>query len=275
MDVDTNKAPRTDHSQLSALVSLVALPPRPLPSMLQAKFTDEDDIWLVTSGAVQARTILANKRRKAQEEYVLAQLAKAEVEPPESPLESPPATAVNGSANNGNSNALSPQTMGCIVAILKEQPEILDKLPLTSPQILRMYAANCWSVLTAIIAIVDSSDEANRIIQDSITQPMSVVQHNLLAQLFIDNISEISSDTLFRYLDAVEASCRLLQPGSAQQVHNVRLAVKVVSNALELNHSLADAMFIELSSFCLSYSWVKDAIDLYQRLMASQKQQGY
>ncbi|KAJ1801233.1 hypothetical protein LPJ59_000447 [Coemansia sp. RSA 2399] len=270
--LDTGSAEVAGLGLLSALVRFVSTPPRPLPSTLLLESTANDDVQLVSSGALKALHMLEDKLEKDLEGYVLEMLARAATEPAESPAETPSPVDNPTSSSRDAGNEISPQSMEHIIAVLKRQPGILNKLPLDSPQTLRMYATNCWAVLVAIIAILDDASKTNRIIQDIIVQPMPVVQHNSLAQLLFDHMSEIVPETLFKYLDAVEATCRLQQKGSMQQIHNVRLAVKVVGSALDLNSSFADAMYIELSSFCLSYSWVKDALDLYRRLMTAQQQ---
>ncbi|KAJ1663565.1 hypothetical protein IW140_004852 [Coemansia sp. RSA 1813] len=272
MDTDSNKS--LGLGKLSAFVPLISMPPRPLPSTLLANFTVNDDVQLVSTGALKALCILEDNLKKELEDYALEMLTGAATEPAESPTETPsPVDNPPTRSSTNSSNAISPQSTERIIKILREQPKLLDKLPLESSQALRMYATNCWAVLVSIIDILGDSRKTNRIIQDITVQPMSVVQHNSLAQLLFDHMPEIVPETLFKYLDAVEASCRLQQQGSMQQVHNVRLAVKVVDSALDLNNSFVDAMFIELSSFCLSYSWVKDALDLYRRLMTTQQQQ--
>ncbi|KAJ2549114.1 hypothetical protein EV175_004569 [Coemansia sp. RSA 1933] len=275
MSTDSNES--AVPGKLLAFVPLVSAPPRPLPSTLLLDFTVDDDMQLVSSGAVKALSILMERMKNELEDYVLDVLGRAEAEPVESPAETPspvdnPTRSGGGSGSNAGS-VISPEAVEGVILALKGQPYILDKLPLSSSKTLRLYAANCWPVLVAIIGIRDDSRETNRIIQDIIVQPMSVVQHNSLAQLLVDRMSEIAPETLFKYLDAVESTCRIQQQGGMQQVHNVRLAVKIVGSALDLNSSLADAMYIELSSFCLSYPWVKDALDLYRRLMAMQQHQ--
>ncbi|KAJ1846589.1 hypothetical protein LPJ70_001965 [Coemansia sp. RSA 2708] len=157
--------------------------------------------------------------------------------------------------------------MAKLVAMLKQQPEILRAVPLDAEHV-GMYAKNCWSVLVAIVDMAQSSSEANRIIQGAIIQPMGIVEHNALAQLLIDRVASISAETLFRYLNAVEASCRT-QKSEPAQIHTVRLASKVFNHALDANSALAETMSIELSSFCLSYTRVKDATDLYRRILAA------
>ncbi|KAJ1737567.1 hypothetical protein LPJ72_000384 [Coemansia sp. Benny D160-2] len=272
MNPISDKAPAL--GSLSVLLPLVAQSPRPPPSFLSYNPTVDDDLKLLGLGAAKALDILNDKLKNELEDYVLEMLSKAETEPAETPAETP--SPIDNPTNRGSSinpsSLISPQAMDRIVDVLKHHPGILDRLPLDSPRSLRLYATNCWPVLVAIIDIVDDPSKANRIIRDIIVQPMTVVQHNSLAQLLFDRMPEIEPDTLFKYLNAVEASCRLLSQGNMQQTHNVRLAVKVIHSALRINDSLADTMFIELCSFCLSYSWVKDALDLYRQLMTAQQQ---
>ncbi|KAJ1758985.1 hypothetical protein LPJ77_004072 [Coemansia sp. RSA 2523] len=227
--------------------TVVGMPPAPLSRLLSVNFSTAEDARIISDGISRARIIYEQKNKLAQAEYVLAQLAKA-------------AVPTSGTA-------LSPQTMARITATLEQQPEILQSVPLNAENI-RMYAKNCWNVLVTIINMTDSSSDVNCIIQSAIVQPMNIVEHNSLAQLLIDQTAAISADTLFKYLNAVEASCRAQQSGSAQ-VHNVRLASKVFNHALDANSALAETMSIELGSFCLSYTRVKDATDLYRRILTT------
>ncbi|KAJ2667333.1 hypothetical protein IW148_000028 [Coemansia sp. RSA 1199] len=227
--------------------TVVGMPPAPLSRLLSVNFSTAEDARIVSDGISRARILYEQKSKLAQAEYVLAQLAKATFP--------------------GAGTALSPQTMARITAALEQQPDILQSVPLDAENI-RMYAKNCWNVLVTIVSMTDNSSDVNRIIQCAIVQPMNIVEHNSLAQLLIDQTAVISADTLFKYLNAVEASCRVQQSGSAQ-VHNVRLASKVFNHALDANGALAETMSIELSSFCLSYTRVKDATDLYRRIITA------
>ncbi|KAJ2450695.1 hypothetical protein EV183_004101 [Coemansia sp. RSA 2336] len=221
----------------------------PLPQLLSVDVSVAEDIRLVTGGIAYASTMLQQRAKQAQTDYVLAQLATA--------------------AQSTNSASLSPQTMAQVIDTLEKQPDMLPPEMLDTEHI-RMYAKNCWNVFAKLVDLADKA-EANRIIQGAIAQPMSIVEHNALAQLLIDRIDIIVPDTWFRYLNAVEASCRSQQPGSAQ-VHNVRLASKVFNRALDANSALAESMSIELCSFCLSYTQVKDATDLYRRVLSANRQ---
>ncbi|KAJ1728321.1 hypothetical protein LPJ61_004093 [Coemansia biformis] len=226
----------------------VCRPPGPLPRLFPAAFDPAEDAQIVSDGIARARAQLAARERHERAQRVLAQLDAA------------------ASAETGG--ALEPQTMGLITRTLRERPELVRDIPLDADHI-RMYAKNCWSVLEAIIDIAEGPQEANRIIQCSVARPMSVVEHNCLAQLLINKAAAISAETLFVYLDAVEASCRQQPATGGAQVHNVRLAAKVFNSALDANAALAEAMSIELCSFCLSYTRVKDATDLYRRVLSA------
>ncbi|KAJ2851122.1 hypothetical protein IWW36_001373 [Coemansia brasiliensis] len=225
------------------------LPLAPLPQLLAVDISVAEDIRIVSDGITYAGIILKQRAKQAQTDYVLAQLATA--------------------ALSTNSTSLSPQTMAQVIDTLEKQPDILPPEMLDAEHI-RMYAKNCWSIFEKLVDLADNKEEANRLIQGAIAQPMGIVEHNALAQLLIDRIGIVLADTLFKYLNAVEASCRSQQPGSAQ-VHNVRLASKVFNHALDANNALAEAMSIELCSFCLSYTQVKDATDLYRRVLSANR----
>ncbi|KAJ2610415.1 hypothetical protein H4S08_003619 [Coemansia sp. RSA 1365] len=226
--------------------TVVCLPPTPLPRLFPATFTLAQDAQIITEGFSRARELLANRKKETQARHALEQLAKAALPETE--------------------DALDVKTVSQIVATLHTQPGLLKRVPLDTKHI-REYAAKCWGIFEAIVDETEADAEADRIIRCSIGQSMSVVEHNLLAQLLINRMARVSSETLFAYLNAVEGSCRTKSAGGAQ-VHNVRLASKVFNNALDTNSSLAETMSIELSSFCLSYSQVKDATDLYRRIIS-------
>ncbi|KAJ2162074.1 hypothetical protein GGF46_000949 [Coemansia sp. RSA 552] len=243
-----------DSRAVQALVDCLAatvayLPVRPLPPLLSATFTQADDLAIVANGIAKARILQAQKKQRVQRAAALDQLVQA-------------------APASGEGSALGPRAMAQVSEALKEQPGLLASVQLDDKHI-RQYARNCWSVLVAIVGMV-GVDQANRIIQVAIPRPMGVVEHNSLAQLLIDRIDNVSAETLFAYLNAVEASCRAQQQQQQQQqlVHNVRLALKVFNRALDANRSLAETMSIELSSFCLSHTQIKDATDLYRRIVA-------
>ncbi|KAJ2833575.1 hypothetical protein GGI24_000797 [Coemansia furcata] len=95
---------------------------------------------------------------------------------------------------------------------------------------------------------------------------MSTIRHSQVAGALFHNIGVVFTSTLFRYLDAVEASCRHHQDNSAQVQHHVKHAAMVLEKALLADPSVAEQMAIEVSSFCLTYPWVKKAADLYRLL---------
>ncbi|KAJ2773158.1 hypothetical protein IWQ57_001433 [Coemansia nantahalensis] len=234
------------HGYVATVVA--RMPPGPLPRLLPVEFAPGDSARLVAEGFVRARALLAARESAERAQRVLAQLGAA-------------AAAADSDA------ALDPQAMALITRTLRERPELVHKISLGAEHI-RMYARNCWSVLVALVEIAESPQAANRIIQCAIARPMSVVEHNRLAQLLIDAAPTVTAETLFAYLDAVEASCRAQPAAGGAQVHNVRLAAKVLNGALDANAALAETMSIELSSFCLSYAAVKDAADLYRRVLS-------
>ncbi|KAJ2713194.1 hypothetical protein H4R19_002374 [Coemansia spiralis] len=235
------------HGYVAAVV--VGMPLGPLPRLAAWAFAPADSARLVVDGIVRARALLAARETAERAQQVLAQLGAAA------------AAGTEGDA------ALDPQAMAVITRTLRERPELVRDVPLGAEHI-RMYARNCWSVLAVLVEVAESAQEADRIIRCAITRPMSVVEHNRLAQLLIDTAPAVSAETLFTYLDAVEASCRALPAAGGAQVHNVRLAAKVLNGALDARPALAETMSIELSSFCLSYAAVKDAADLYRRVLA-------
>ncbi|KAJ1965133.1 hypothetical protein GGI12_000978 [Dipsacomyces acuminosporus] len=210
-----------------------------------ANFTTEYDIKLVSDGMSLARKRLDAKARQRKGERALEALGQAKI------------------------RAIPPQAASQIVAAMSECPELLAKTPLAVEDV-QAYAANCQTVLSHIVGAMEDGAEADRVIRSSITQPMNVAEHNYLATLLISRIKDASTNTLFRYLDAVEATCVRQLPKDTL-VHNIRLATKVLNSALDIDSSFAVTMSVEMNSFCLSYPWVKDAADLYKRALAIQQ----
>ncbi|KAJ2387976.1 hypothetical protein GGI05_003926, partial [Coemansia sp. RSA 2603] len=77
---------------------------------------------------------------------------------------------------------------------------------------------------------------------------------------------QMSSAVLLRYLDAIEATCRLQQKSDAQAYY-VRSSCQLLHISITENPSLVDDIFIQLSSFCLSFLRIKAAADLYKCLV--------
>ncbi|KAJ2785424.1 hypothetical protein H4R18_000507 [Coemansia javaensis] len=229
---------------MRVVVAAVGAPPHPLPRLFPgpASLPPDEAAQLVLDGAARARELLQARAADGRAQLAKAQLAKAAA-----------------------GAALGPQALALVAAALAERPALVREIPLDAEHV-RMYAKGCWSALVAIVGAADGAHEADRIVRCAIAHPMGVAEHNSLARLLIDRAAAVSAETLFVYLDAIEASCRA-QPAGDARVHNVRLAAKVFNSALDANAALAEAMAIELSSFCLSYAAVKDAADLYRRIV--------
>ncbi|KAI8323536.1 hypothetical protein GQ54DRAFT_310037 [Martensiomyces pterosporus] len=219
------------------------LPPLLVPSA--GCLTTEWDIRLVADGMALGRQLLVAKARQREEEHVLATLSQAKA------------------------REIPPQSASRVTRAIEDHPELLARIPLSDDDI-QAYMANFRPVLSAVVCAIKDPAEADRVIRGSIVQPMNVMEHSFLVTLMMGRIKDVSADTLFKYLDAVEASCRVQLPKDTL-VHNVRLASKALSSAMDVDETVALTMAIELNSFCLSYPWVKDAADLYKRALAIQR----
>ncbi|KAJ2489543.1 hypothetical protein IWW37_003889 [Coemansia sp. RSA 2050] len=230
----------------SYLAQIVGRPLGDVPASLltQAAFSIEDDIKLVNKGAEITRKLIDASIRRKAENYVLSQVAQL-----------------------ASNEELSADVEREISTILAKYPDIACQIPADAEHI-QVYASKCWFIVLAIIERATSPADINSILLDSIAQPMSTLRHSQVAGALFNNIGIVSTATLFRYLDAVEASCRNHQGNSAQVQHHVKHAAMVLEKALLADPSVAEQMSIELSSFCLSYPWVKRAADLY-RLLSS------
>ncbi|KAJ2798276.1 hypothetical protein H4S07_005733 [Coemansia furcata] len=230
--------------EFNYLVQLVGRPLGDVPTTLLPRnaFNAEDDVKLITNGAAITRKLIDAGLRQKAERSVLSQVAKL--------------TA---------SDELSASVEREINNNLKIYPDIASQIPADTEHI-QIYASKCWFIVLAIIDRATSPADINRVILDSITQPMSTIRHSQVAGALFHNIGAVFTSTLFRYLDAVEASCRHHQDNSAQVQHHVKHAAMVLEKALLADPSVAEQMAIEVSSFCLTYPWVKKAADLYRLL---------
>ncbi|KAJ2740904.1 hypothetical protein GGI20_005546 [Coemansia sp. BCRC 34301] len=215
------------------------VPPTLLP---RCAFSAEDDVKLIANGAAITRKLMDAEARRRGLAYILGQVAQVVAG------EELPADAERE-----------------IVTILTAYPDIASQIPVDAEHI-HAYAARCWFLVQVIIDRARSSLDTNRIIQDSIAPPMSAIQHSQIAGVLFHNIGTVSVETLFRYVDAIEASCRNHRDNTAQVQHHVKHAAMVLEKALLEHPGVAETMSVEISSFCLSYPWVKKAADLYRLL---------
>ncbi|KAJ2755523.1 hypothetical protein GGI19_001578 [Coemansia pectinata] len=232
--------------EFNYLAQIIGRPLGDVPTTLLPRntFSATDDIKLINNAAAITRKLIDVGIRQKAEQYVLSQVAQVVA-----------------------SEELSADTEREISRILKTYPDIVSQIPADTEHI-RIYASRCWFIVLAIIDRATSPVDINQIILDSITQPMSTIRHSQVAGALFHNTGVIFTSTLFVYLNAVEASCRNHQDNSAQVQHHVKHAAMVLEKALLDDPSIAEQMSIELSSFCLSYPWVKRAADLY-RLLSS------
>ncbi|KAJ2438886.1 hypothetical protein GGF42_008143 [Coemansia sp. RSA 2424] len=227
--------------------AIVGRPLGSIPRTLlpRCAFSTKDDVKLIADGAAITRKIIDAETKRKGEAYVLAQVAQAVAG------EELPADAERE-----------------VATILMAYPDMVSQIPADTKHI-QVYADKWWFLVQAIIDRSTSPLDADRVIMDAIAQPMSTLRHSQVAGALFHNIGSISTKTLFRYLDAVEASCRKHQDNNAQVQHHVKHAAMVLEKALLEHPSVAESMSIEISSFCLSYPWVKRAADLYRLLSRS------
>ncbi|KAJ2899365.1 hypothetical protein IWW38_001020 [Coemansia aciculifera] len=222
---------------------LVDIPPALL--LPGCSFSTENDVKLIANAAAITRSLIDAEAKRKGEAFILVQVAKVVAD-----------------------EELSADAEREITAILAAHPDIASRIPADAEHV-KIYAAKCWFLVQAIIDRSTSFVDINRIILDSIAQPMSTIRHSQVAGALFHNIDALTTDTLFRYLDAVEGSCRNHKDNDAQVQHHVKHAAMVLEKALLTHPSIAKDMSIEISSFCLSYPWVKKAADLYRLLSQS------
>ncbi|KAJ1951203.1 hypothetical protein FBU59_000303 [Linderina macrospora] len=148
--------------------------------------------------------------------------------------------------------------------IVRKWPDLLGQVPLQDSDIAR-YCENCPGLLKQIVFGLADEEQTNQTIRTAIPQQMNPVQHASSAELILRRARDISPETLFKYLGAVEATCRV-QTAPSSKEFNVRLAAKVLNKVLDAHSDYAVVMAIEVNSFCLTYPWVKDAADLFARV---------
>ncbi|KAJ1947839.1 hypothetical protein EC988_005386, partial [Linderina pennispora] len=137
--------------------------------------------------------------------------------------------------------------------IIRKWPDLLDRVPLQDDDV-TMYTEACPGLLQKMVLALPDQERANQIIQTLIPQQMNPVQHASSAELILGRASDISPETLFKYLGAVEATCRV-QNASSSKEFSVRLAAKVLNKVLDTHRDYAVIMSVELNSLCLTYPW--------------------
>ncbi|KAJ1822875.1 hypothetical protein LPJ56_000508 [Coemansia sp. RSA 2599] len=235
MDEETEQAVRRHLA-----TAVMSKPFGPLPPSIFPTTSVAADIQMITQGMQKARAIEATTKR-ANENRVLSQLAAAM-----------------------SKRALSSDSELDIIRTLRRQPELCDKVP-ADPAHMQFLLASCPGIFECLVSSVDGADKRNAMVQGALASPLSVAKHNALINSVIAHASELTAETLLRYLDVVEATCRVVQKAETR-VHNVRSLCKLFYIAINLNNALAEQVFIQLSSFCLSFLKVKEAADLYKRL---------
>lgn len=237
---------------------IVARPLGELPGILPpADFTIEEDIRIIAEGAAHACHLVKARAVARNEEYVLTQIKRL--------------------ATQEEADQLPPDIWRNITRILTENPQIMGKIPADTADI-RLYSTQCWDVVQMLADQTQDFERLNHIIQAAIVQPMSTIHHNHLAGIIFNRIELVSTETLFLYLSAVETSCHYSQQKdkrSPQIQHHVRHTIMVFEKALGTRREYIDQDILSaLSSFCLSYPWVKKAADFFgQQLTNAQKQE--
>ncbi|KAJ2722431.1 hypothetical protein GGI07_003329 [Coemansia sp. Benny D115] len=235
----------TEHELRRHLANTVMnLPLGQLPPEYKPQFTAEADLKLITEGMAKAR-VLEAKARADNEAQLTAHLSKA-------------------LASDSMPSTVEMQ----VVELLQKQPELVKKIAAT-PQYLRFIFVNCLAVFEQLVQLGDDAATRNAVVQGSVASPMSAAQHNALVRVLVSYASQVTSETLCAYLDVVEATCRVQKRGEGL-VHSVRSACFVFNTVLAGSDApLPTTVHIQLTSFCLSYSWIEEAAVLYRRLMAA------
>ncbi|KAJ2785313.1 hypothetical protein GGI15_001964 [Coemansia interrupta] len=212
-----------------------------LPENIFPKLSIESAMQMVTEGIAKARQLDADIRA-ANESWVLVHIAKA--------------------VSDG---AILPEAEKQILTLLQRQPELCGRVP-AEPETMQFVLANCPDIFEYLVAQVDSAERRSEIVSNSIVSPLTVGRHNALVKSVIGFAGQLSSAALLKYLDAIEATCRLQQKSDAQAYY-VRSSCRLFHIAISENASLVDDIFIQLSSFCLSFLRIKAAADLYKSLV--------
>ncbi|KAJ1883040.1 hypothetical protein LPJ57_000443 [Coemansia sp. RSA 486] len=236
MDEETEQAVRRHLA-----TTVMSRPFGSLPTSIFPTFSVEIDIQMVAQGIHKARAIETATKQENQDR-VLSQLATA--------------------VSNGT---LDSDLELEIIRTLKRQPELCSKVP-AEPAYMQFLLTSCPGIFECLVTLVVGAEKRNAMVQNALVSPLSVARHNALINSVISHASELTVDTLLKYLDVVEATCRLVQK-SETRMHNVRSLCRLFYIAISQNKALVELVFIQLSSFCLSFLKVKEAADLYKRLV--------
>ncbi|KAJ1901515.1 hypothetical protein LPJ66_000738 [Kickxella alabastrina] len=223
--------------------TVMGLPFGHLPKELRLDMSVDDSVTMVTEGIAKAR-VLATQAKEANGNHILDLFAKALDE-----------------------NAMTSETEAQIIALLKKQPELSYRVP-TEPRHMQFILSRCPDLFDHITTSISDAKRLNLIVQNAISSPIPVAQLNALIRTMSRFANELTCETLFKYLDVLEATCRSQKKGEAQ-AYTVRSVCVIFFLVIDSNESLVEQLFIPLSSFCLSYLWVKYAADLYRRLAES------
>ncbi|PVZ97038.1 hypothetical protein BB558_007029 [Smittium angustum] len=87
--------------------------------------------------------------------------------------------------------------------------------------------------------------------------------HNQFIELVLLRQKDIEIDTMHIYLTNAEKLCQKFTNRSHAQSHNARLICMLFKQLFSAGNLPISEFKVELLTFCLSYIWAKDAVDLY------------
>ncbi|KAJ2844097.1 hypothetical protein J3B02_005070, partial [Coemansia erecta] len=209
MDEETEQAVRRHLA-----TTVMSRPFGPLPTTIFPTFSVAADVQMITQGMQRARAIEA-KTKQDSEAHVLSQLAAAV-----------------------SKGMLASETELEIIKMLKRQPELCDKLPV-EPAYMRFLLASCPGIFECLVSLVASAEKRNAMVRNALVSPLSAAKHNALINSVIAHASELTAETLLKYLDVVEATCRLVQKAETK-MYSVRSLCKLFYIAINQNNDLAE-----------------------------------
>ncbi|OMJ09247.1 hypothetical protein AYI70_g11022 [Smittium culicis] len=125
------------------------------------------------------------------------------------------------------------------------------------------FIETCFELLKSIYAKLNLTESNKRVIQEVSSKNSSTLTHNRLVELLLSRTDKINTEIMHLYLASSESLCRNFNVKSLPQLHNSKLTCSLFTKFFKLGIIDTADFKAELSSFCLTYIWTKEAAALY------------
>ncbi|OMJ28388.1 hypothetical protein AYI69_g2137 [Smittium culicis] len=125
------------------------------------------------------------------------------------------------------------------------------------------FIETCFELLKSIYAKFNLTESNKRVIQQVSLKNSSTLTHNRLVELLLSRTDKINTEIMHLYLASSESLCRNFNAKSLPQLHNSKLTCSLFTKFFKLGLIDTADFKAELSSFCLTYIWTKEAATLY------------